>query len=73
MQLYFKADLCENIFGWDSFKEYYPNILTKGVTVKLIDDLYYIIKDNKIIHDTQFFTQEEVKNYCIIKEEETDV
>lgn len=73
MRLYFKSDLCENIFGWDCFKEYYPNILTEGVPVKLINDLYYITKNNTIVHDTQFFSEEEVRNYCILTEENINV
>ena len=73
MRLYFKSDLCENIFGWECFKKRYPNILIEGVPVKLIKGLYYVTKDNIIVHDSQFFTEKEVKDYCIVKEEDTDV
>lgn len=69
MKLYFKKDLCENIFGWDCFLKYYPKLLVEGVEVVLKNSKYYITINNEIVHDTQFFTKEEVKDYCILKEE----
>lgn len=67
-KLYFKPKICQNIFGWSQFKKLYPDILNDGIEVKLMNDLYYVIKDNVVVNDTQFFTQEEVKEYCILHE-----
>lgn len=67
-RLFFKPVICQNIFGWDNFVEYYPKLLEEGLPVKLINDRYYVFIDNVVVNDGQFFTQEEVKLYCILHE-----
>lgn len=50
------------VFGADSFIEHYPELLTTGLTVhKESDGFFYVIKDEKIINDTCFFSGDEMR------------
>ena len=52
-----------HVFGADCFVEDFPVLLTeKGVPVKKINEFYYIIDDQgNIIHNTCFFSDEEME------------
>lgn len=53
-----------NVLGADCFIEQFPTLFTIGIQVcKLSNGLYYIVKDNKIVHDSSFFSQEEIDNH----------
>lgn len=55
------------VFGADCFIKHFPEILTTGVDVALIQGRCYVIRDNKIVHDTTFFTVEEMKTLELVK------
>jgi hypothetical protein len=50
------------VFGADDFLRHFPQLESIGVSVYFDDQFYYITENNKIVHDTAFFSQEEVDN-----------
>lgn len=48
------------VFGADDFIKNFPEIMTTGVDVKKIGDYYYVMVDGKPVHDSAFFSQEEL-------------
>ena len=56
-----------SVFGADCFLEWYPELLTTGIDVARIMDRYYIIKDGKVVNDTQFFSTADMKTLKIVK------
>ena len=54
------------VFGADDFIKRYPTLFTTGISLcQLKDKNYYIIKDNKIVGDCAFFSQEETMQHFI--------
>ena len=50
------------VFGADGFIARYPTLFTSGIPLcQLKDTHYYIVVDEKIVHDCAFFTEDEVK------------
>lgn len=51
-----------NVFGADSFIQHWPEILTTGIEVQKYGSLYYVMADGKQVHDSAFFSEEEITN-----------
>lgn len=56
------------VFGADCFVKNFPKIELDGIEVKLIGEEYYVIENGKPVHDTAFFTKEEMKHLTIIED-----
>ncbi|HET8688478.1 MAG TPA: hypothetical protein VFM18_17845 [Methanosarcina sp.] len=56
----------DNVFGADCFLECFPELLTTGVEVRRHNDFYYVFRDGKFVHDSSFFTEEEMQYLEII-------
>lgn len=66
----FKVKIGDNfqaVFGADSFIENFPEIATTGIEVVKINSYYYVVKNNKIVHDSAFFTEEELEYLEVMK------
>lgn len=50
------------VFGADSFIQHWPEILTTGIEVQKDGSLYYVMVDGKQVHDSAFFSEEELTN-----------
>lgn len=48
------------VFGADDFLKNFPEISTTGIDLKKIGDYYYVMKNAKPVHDSAFFSQEEL-------------
>jgi hypothetical protein len=49
------------VFGAECFLKNYPELHTVGVEVRKYDRQWFIIKDEKVVHDTAFFTWDEIQ------------
>lgn len=54
------------VFGSEDLLHNFPELETVGIEVRLIDDLYYIIKNGKIAGDCCFFSPEEMENLIVL-------
>lgn len=57
-------DKFSTVFGADDFIRHWPELLSTGIEVRKCGDLYYIIEDGKVLHDSAFFTEREL-NDCL--------
>ncbi len=49
------------VFDSESFLEHFPEMLTTGIDVEKMDDgFFYVMKNGRAVHDTAFFSQEEM-------------
>lgn len=49
------------VFGGDDFIRHFPELQSTGVEVKKHGSNYYVMIDNKIAHDSCFFSLTEMK------------
>lgn len=54
------------VFGADDLLKYYPELMY-GVELKKFGEFYYVIKNGKIVSDTSFFSEEEMKFMEIVQ------
>lgn len=55
------------VFGADSIVHNFPRIEIDGIEVQLYGNLYYVIDDTgSIVHDSAFFTEEEMKHLIVL-------
>lgn len=56
------------VFGADCFVEYFPEIRSTGIEIKQFGNRWYVMNtDGKRVHDTCFFTEEEMVHLKEIK------
>lgn len=61
-------DSFENeVFGGESFIEYWPEILTTGIEVQKSGNYHYVVIDGKIVNDTAFFSDEEMQYLEVVE------
>lgn len=48
------------VFGAEDLLQFYPELLT-GIELRLIDGVYFVIKNGKVVSDSSFFTLEEMQ------------
>jgi hypothetical protein len=50
------------VFGADDFIQHFPEVLTSGIEVeKQDDDFFYVMSGGRKVHDTAFFSEEEMR------------
>ena len=60
-------DTFHTVFGADCFLKQFPTLFTTGVQVcKLSNGFNYTVRDNKVVHDSSFFSDEEIDK-CFLK------
>lgn len=59
-------DNFSDVFGADDMLKHWPEITSTGVEVREIRGLYYIIENGKVVHDSAFFSQDELDNCLTI-------
>lgn len=52
----------QNVLGADEFIEYFPEIITTGVELMVMNNRYYIMKNGRVWHELFFFIREEMTN-----------
>ena len=62
-----------NVFGAEGFVKNFPELLNgKGIEIKKHNDFYYVVDENgDILHDSCFFSEEELQYLEIIDGQET--
>ncbi|WNA16150.1 hypothetical protein XaC1_515 [Xanthomonas phage XaC1] len=55
------SGFCSSVFGGDDFIRHFPELQSTGIEVKQHDGNYYVMIDNKIAHDSCFFSPSEMK------------
>lgn len=56
------------VFGADCFIENFPRIEIDGIYVKFMNGRYYVVENGKPVHDTSFFTEEEMEHLIILED-----
>ena len=66
VKVLYRTPFLNQVFGGADIIKNWPEIEATGVEVQEFAGVFYIVKDGKPVHDTAFFTKEEMECLTII-------
>jgi len=58
-----RESFLQGVWGGDCLLGIFPELETKGIELSCVDGVYYGLLEGKIVHDSAFFTEEELHKH----------